>query len=80
MTIETVREIFGWMTLINVSVLCIWFLMILFAHDWLYQWHSRWFTLPIERFDSIHYAGMAVFKLALWLFNLTPYLALVIVG
>ena len=80
MTIESVREIFGWSTLINLGLLYWWFFFILFAHDWTYQLHSKWFKLSVDQFDSIHYVGMALFKIAILLFNLTPYLALLIVG
>ncbi|MGD9041295.1 MAG: hypothetical protein PVH82_16770 [Desulfobacteraceae bacterium] len=42
--------------------------------------HSKWFNLSVERFDAIHYAGIAAFKMGLWLFILAPYLALRIIG
>jgi hypothetical protein len=35
--------------------------------------------LSIEKFDAIHYAGMAYFKIGIFLFHLVPYLALRIV-
>ena len=37
-------------------------------------------ALSRERFDSLHYAGLAGDPLAIWLFNLAPYLALRIIG
>jgi len=57
-----------------------WFLFILFAHDWTYRLHSSWFKLSVEQFDSLHYVGMALFKMAILFFNLSPYLALVIIS
>jgi hypothetical protein len=80
MTIEMLREFLGWSTLINLGLLYWWFLFFMFAHDWMYQLHSKWFNLSVERFDSIHYAGMAFFKISIFLFNLAPYLALWIAG
>jgi len=50
------------------------------AHDWMYRMHSKWFNIPVEKFDAIHYSGMAIFKIAILVFNLVPYLALRIVG
>jgi hypothetical protein len=79
MTIALLREVFGWCTLINLSLLYVWFFWIMFARDWTYRLHHRWFNLSSEQFDSIHYVGMAVFKIGIILFNLTPYLALLIV-
>ena len=65
MTIESVREVLGWSTLINYGLLTWWFFFILFAHDWIYRLHSKWFKLSVDQFDAIHYAGMALFKMAI---------------
>jgi hypothetical protein len=46
----------------------------------MFRLHSRWFHLPKERFDSIHYAFMAAYKLGILLLNLTPYIALRLIG
>ena len=80
MTVELLRDFFGWCAVINIGLLLWWFLIITFAHDWVYQMHSRWFKLSIESFDSIHYAGMAFLKISIFLFSIVPYLALRIVG
>jgi hypothetical protein len=44
----------------------------------MYRLHARWFRLPAEQFDAIHYAAMAIYKIGIILFNLVPYVALVI--
>ena len=80
MTIDMVRDMFLWCSVINAGLLLLWFLFLTCAHDWVYRMHSRWFGIPVERFDAIHYAGMTFFKLSIFLFNLVPYLALRIVG
>jgi len=80
MTIEIIRDVLAWCTVINVALLLLWFMFFALAHDWLYKVHGKWFALPVEKFDAIHYAGMAFFKLCIFLFNIVPYLALRIVG
>jgi hypothetical protein len=50
------------------------------AHDWMYKIHGKWFKLSVDKFDTIHYAGMAFFKICIFLFNIVPYFALRIVG
>jgi hypothetical protein len=80
MTLETIRSFLAWCSLINLVLLLFWFAYFALAHDWLYRIHSRWFGIPVERFDAIHYGAMAGFKLGVILFNLVPYLALRIVG
>ena len=46
------------------------------AHSWMYRLHGRWFNISLNNFDAIHYAGMAIFKIGIILFNLVPYLIL----
>ena len=79
MTLETIREALLWCTIINVGLFLWWFFFITLAHDWTYRLHSKWFKLTPEKFDAIHYAGMAFFKLSIIFFNLVPYIALHIV-
>jgi hypothetical protein len=79
MTVEIIRAVLAWCTVINYALLLLWFLVFSLAHDWLYRVHGKWFTVSVENFDAIHYAGMAFFKLCIFLFSLTPYLALRIV-
>ena len=42
--------------------------------------HGRWFRLSNEQFDTVHYAGMAVYKIGVLLFNLVPFLVVSIFG
>ena len=79
MDIDTTLAFFGWCTLFNVGLLLIWFLFFWLAHDWMYQFHSKLCRLSVETFDSIHYAGMAIFKVGIFMLNLVPYWALLIV-
>ncbi len=80
MTLEIIRSMLAWCTVINWALLLLWLVFFIGAHDWMYRIHSKWFKIPVEKFDAIHYGGMAFFKTAVILFNLVPYLALRIVG
>jgi len=80
MTLETIRSVLAWCTLMNLVLLVLWFVYFRMAHDSLYRIHSKWFDIPADKFDVIHYGAMAGFKLGIILFNLVPYLALRIVG
>lgn len=80
MEVQAIREFLLWCTMINVGLLLLWWGMFVFAHDWILAFHGKWFRLSIERFDGIHYAGMAMFKILIFVFNLVPYVALAIVG
>jgi hypothetical protein len=80
MTLEIIRDMLGWCIVMNWIVLAWWLLFFIIAHDWMYRIHSKWFKIPLETFDAIHYGGMGIFKAAILVFNLVPYLALRIVG
>lgn len=80
MPVETLHALLLWSTVINYLVLLCWFAIFSLAHNWMYQLHANWFRLSVERFDTIHYAGMAGYKIAVLVFNLVPYLALHIVS
>jgi hypothetical protein len=79
MNFEIIRDMLGWCAVINYSFLLWWFLFFSLAHEWIYRLHGKWFHISVETFDAIHYAGMALFKIGIFLFNLVPYIALRIV-
>lgn len=78
MSIELIRDVLLWCTLINYAVLLLWALLFINAHDWMYRFHGQWFRLPVEQFDALHYAGLALYKIGIFLFNLAPFIALAI--
>jgi hypothetical protein len=80
MSIEIARGFFLSCTVINYGILLVWFLALLFARDGIQRFHGRWFRLSGEQLSVTHYAGMAVFKVGIMLFNLVPYISLCVVG
>ena len=80
MSIELTRHFLLWCTVINYGVLLVWFLVFVFARTWIQRIHGRWFGLPNGQFDSLHYAGMAIYKIGILLFNLVPFVALCMVA
>ena len=79
MTFEILRDILAWASVINIVALLFWFLLFTMAHEWIFRVHGKWFKISMEKFDEIHYGGMALFKIGIFLFNLGPYLAMRIV-
>jgi len=76
MSIENLRTLLGWCTVLNMGMLAVWSLAFVFAHGFVFRMHTRWFKISEERFDEIHYTMMGYYKLAVFLFNLMPYLVL----
>jgi hypothetical protein len=79
MDLDLLMRALGWACAINITIFLLWFACIMVARDWLYDFHSRWFSIPKEKFDTIHYCLMGVFELLILAFFIAPYLALRII-
>lgn len=77
---DFLRQFFMWSTIINVGILLLSFLSITFARDWVYRMHSRWFPITRETFNEAIYSGYGVYKIAIIVFNLVPWIALLIIS
>lgn len=75
---EDIKQFLLTSALVNYGILLVWFAVFALAHDWIMQLHTRWFRMPVETFNAIHYASMGVYKIGILLFNLVPYVAIVI--
>jgi len=76
MTTSEIKGVLLWCLGINYGILLVWFGVFVSAHDWMYRLHTRWFKLPVETFDALHYAGLSIYKIGVLLFNLVPLIAL----
>ncbi|MDD4356529.1 MAG: hypothetical protein PHN98_04685 [Smithellaceae bacterium] len=79
MTTNEIKDFLLLCVIINYVFLCIWAGVFMLAHDWMYRLHSHWFKISVETFDAIHYAGLAIYKIIVIVFNLGPLIALWIV-
>jgi hypothetical protein len=71
-TTHEIKHFLLWCVALNYLLLFLWSGMFVFAHDWMYRLHGRWFKLPVETFDALHYAGLAAYKVGIILLNLVP--------
>lgn len=76
MNIHDIKDALLWCILFNYLILLLWSGLFIFAREWMYRLHSRWFRLAPETFDALHYGGLALYKICILLFNLVPWLAL----
>ncbi len=79
MDVHVLQAVFGWCTVVNGFFFAVAFVVYRFAGDWMYRVHSRWFHISTDAFRLAVYAGFGLYELAIFLFNLAPYLALRIV-
>jgi len=76
MTMNEIKETLLWCVVINYALLLIWAGIFIYAHDWMYRIHTRWFKLSLETFDAMNLAGITIYKLGIILLNLAPLAAL----
>ena len=80
MDVETLRAFFMWCTIINVVLLTISFVFCTCSGDFVYRMHGKWFPMPKETFTVVLYSSLGMYKIFVFMFNVVPHLALLIVG
>ena len=80
MDVETIRAFFMWCTIINMALLIISFLFCASIGNFIYRFHGKWFPMPRETFNVVLYSYLGIYKIFIIVFNLVPYVALLIVG
>ncbi|MET0012097.1 MAG: DUF6868 family protein [Sedimenticola sp.] len=80
MDVQTLTSFFMWCTIIDGGLLLFWSLALMVTPDLVYRTQSRWFPIPRETFNVVIYGFLGLFKVFFLVFNLVPYLALLIVG
>jgi len=79
MTIDQIREVLGWCSLINVALVSISFLLLTSMRPWVYKIHSKWFPIPEPQFNAIAYSFLGAYKMLVFVFNIVPWVAVCIV-
>lgn len=80
MTLQTLQAFFMWCSLVNIGLLMLTTVLCIFAADWIYALHSRWFPVSRVAFNTILYSFLGVFKMLVLIFNIVPWIALLIIG
>ena len=80
MDIQTLTSFFMWCTIMNGALLVLWTTMLMLAPDFVYRMQSKWFPITRETFDVVIYSFLGLFKIVFLVFNVVPYVALLIVG
>ena len=75
-SIEMFTELLGWSTVINMAILIASTLMLIFSQSTISTLHSKLFNLNKADLPSAYFHYLANYKIAIFIFNLVPYLAL----
>jgi len=80
MDLQILTRFFMWCTIINGTLLGFWGIMCTLAPDLVYRTQSKWFPIPRETFNVVIYSFLGLFKIVFLVFNVVPYVALLIIG
>lgn len=79
MDIQTLTNFFMWCSIINGALLSFWTIICIFAPDLMYRTQNKWFPMPRETFNVVIYSFIGLFKIFFLIFNVVPFVALLIV-
>lgn len=79
MDMQMLESFFMWCTLINGGIYILWILFFVFAPDFVYRVQTHWFPISRETYNTIIYAFFGLFKIFFIVFNVVPYVTLLII-
>lgn len=81
MTPELLKDLFFWMTIINLGLYFYSVLICTLAQEWMFRLKTALLNFPMERetFRLILYCFLGIYKLLILFFCVIPYLAFLIV-
>ena len=77
MDLYDLRTFFMWCSIINLVLFVIGYLVVAYAADWVFRVHTRWFPMTREAFTVAIYSSFGQYKLLIVVFNIIPFIALV---
>ena len=79
MNLDQITEMFKWMTIINVVVLILSFVLIVALRKFMCRIHGRMFGITEDKVAALAYGYLGIYRLLVLVFNIVPYVALVII-
>ncbi len=80
MDIQTLTTFFMWCTILNVALLLLSSLACIFFGDFSYRMNNKIFSISRQEFNIMFVSFIGLFKIFVIVFNLVPYIALLIIG
>lgn len=76
MSIEQLTQFFGWCSAINFGVLIVTSIALVLLKSSVSKIHSRMVGVPESDLPALYFQYLAFYKIAIFVFNLVPYIAL----
>lgn len=80
MDIITLKQFFMWCTVINFALLLFSSVILMLLKGTVYRIHSKFFNISREVFDTVIYCFIGFYKIVWFVFNVIPWVALLIIS
>ncbi|HHA19786.1 MAG TPA: hypothetical protein ENK70_08785 [Methylophaga sp.] len=80
MTVESLTELLGWASIVNIAILLFSTLLLIAMRGAVTNLHSKLFGLDEKDLGRAYFQYLAQYKIAIITLNITPYIALKIMG
>jgi hypothetical protein len=77
-SLEVLKNFFMWCSIFNYLILISWVLLFLFAHNPMKKFIEFIFRRKFEYYDTLHFAGISLYKTCIIIFNIVPWIVLAI--
>jgi len=75
-SVQTVTQVLGWCTVLNMGMLMFASLVLIVAGEHIKKIHAGMFGLSEDDLSRAYFQYLAQYKIAIFVFNLAPYVAL----
>ena len=79
MSLEQLTDLFQWMTIINIGLLALSAMLIMILKNLVCKMHAKLFGISQDTVGIIAYGYLGVFKVFVIVFNIVPYLSLLLI-
>jgi len=79
MNLEQITELFKWMTIINIGLLLFSTLLIMILKNFMCNMHAKLFNVKEDQVAIVAYSYLGVFKVLIIVFNIVPYISLLLI-
>ena len=80
MDIQTLTSFFMWCSMINIGMLFFLAFIYMLAPNLTYRLQSKFISISRETFDIVFYSFLGFYKVVVLVFNVVPWIALLIIG
>ena len=80
MELQHIESFIGWCTVINIAILLLSTILIAALRKPIMRIHTKILPLSEEELLKAYFHYLAIYKIGIILFNLTPYIALILMG